>query len=328
MGADRPASLLDAVAMDPILAPHAADLRALARNSIRLRVDNTAARSVGESRVGGPPATPVGFNWPRRRVDMPHPGKAWLESRYFPPRLLPADGLSTFEFVAQVDLAEMAPFDVDRLLPPDGRLLFFYDEIYTSDVAPENADASAGTESLPDGTLFRIGTFGFDRIDQVRVLHVAAGAELVSNGGGPHPAQAQRLVGDREWTLPSVDAYVVADDRAPADERHGRVVLSAEAWSRLAGFGYEWRANDDIDQMLGWADNFAHGPSLPPEVADLRSLPPDARLRETQEARLLIQLSPRTYEPTGFRFGRTFFVYARESDLRRGDFSRAWYDSD
>jgi hypothetical protein len=27
-------------------------------------------------------------------------------------------------------------------------------------------------------------------------------------------------------------------------------------------------------------------------------------------------------------FGRTLYFYIRGSDLRRGDFSRAWYDSD
>ena len=41
-----------------------------------------------------------------------------------------------------------------------------------------------------------------------------------------------------------------------------------------------------------------------------------------------LQLDPEAYEPVGIPFGRTLFFYARESDLRRGDFSRAWYDSD
>jgi hypothetical protein len=46
------------------------------------------------------------------------------------------------------------------------------------------------------------------------------------------------------------------------------------------------------------------------------------------DARLLLQLSPATYEPTGLRFGRTLYFYIRDSALRAGDFSGCWYDSD
>ena len=87
--------------------------------------------------------------------------------------------------------------------------------------------------------------------------------------------------------------------------------------------------NADIDQMLGWADNGAHGPSLAPDFKQPGKPHPVADLiRETLDSRLLLQLSPATYEPTGIRFGRTLYFYVRDSDLRRGDFSRAWYDSD
>ena len=122
---------------DPLLAPFAEDLLRYARPSIRLSVDRDAPRSVGESRVGGPPAAHVGFTWPTRNVDMPEPSQAWLDSHTWEERRLPEDGVSPFEFIAQIDLAAVAPFDIDGLLPRDGLLLFFYDEFYTSDIDPQ-----------------------------------------------------------------------------------------------------------------------------------------------------------------------------------------------
>jgi hypothetical protein len=329
MAEDEQLDLIAEVAADPLLAPVAAELRRHARSSIRLRVDQTARRFVGESRVGGRPAAPIGFTWPTRHVDMPTPSLAWIASQYFPPRLLPPDGTSTFQFVAQIDLAAVAPFDAEGLLPHDGVLLFFYDEGYHSDIDPE-AGLRPTSWTMKDGEpQFYQRDFGYDQVDQVRVIHVPGDLTLVKNDGGPRPPYASPLVGGQEWTLPSTDAYLFADDSTPPEERDGRIVLSADARSRLANLWYESRANQGINQMLGWEDNGAHGPSLPPEHSrGWSDIPLADRLRETQDARLLLQLSPATYEPTGFEFGRTLYFYVRESDLRRGDFSRAWYDSD
>lgn len=58
---------------------------------------------LGTTRVGGRPDLPAGARWPRcRRADAP------------------------FRFVMQVNLAEVAPFDVAGVLPPAGLLSFFY----------------------------------------------------------------------------------------------------------------------------------------------------------------------------------------------------------
>ena len=329
MGLEGAADLLAAIAADPVLAPYADQLRAYARPSIRLRVDNAARRHTGESRVGGAPAATAEFVWPTRRVEMPQPSDAWIASQYFPPRLLSSDGISAFEFIAQVDLAEVAPFDVEDLLPHDGLLLFFYDEVYQSDITP-GPDLAATSWTLRDGQPeFYLRHFGADQVDQVRVIHIPGGVELVRREDGPHQSSAQRLVPSTEQTVPSVDAYVIATETVRVDEREGRVALPSAAWSRLAELDYEWRANADIDQMLGWADNFAHGPSIHPDFArGWLEIPAADRLRETQDSRLLLQLSPATYEPAGIRFGRTLYFYVRESDLRRSDFGGAWYDAD
>lgn len=85
------------------LAPRANELAALARPSIRLnatRVD-PAILAVGASRLGGQPDLP----------GVPWPDKAG----------------ASLAFVAQIRLADAAPYDTEHLLPADGTLSFFYD---------------------------------------------------------------------------------------------------------------------------------------------------------------------------------------------------------
>ena len=81
--------------------------------------------------------------------------------------------------------------------------------------------------------------------------------------------------------------------------------------------------------LHGWADNFTHGPSLPPGTWPAwKDLPHDERLALTADSRPLLQLSMHTCDWTGMRFGRDLYFYVRESELRNGDWSRAWYDMD
>ena len=101
-------ALIEAVRADPLIGPFLGDLERFARPSIRLRVDRERPRYLGESKVGGRPDVPPDFLWPTRTVDMPHPSQAWLASHSFPERVLPDDGLSWFQFIAQIDLAQNA----------------------------------------------------------------------------------------------------------------------------------------------------------------------------------------------------------------------------
>jgi len=58
---------------------------------------------VGQSKVGGRPDLPAGFEWPHEEDDDDAP----------------------LGFVAQIDLAEVAPHDLDHALPERGMLWFF-----------------------------------------------------------------------------------------------------------------------------------------------------------------------------------------------------------
>jgi uncharacterized protein YwqG len=85
------------------LASRANELAALARPSIRLsatRVD-PAGLATGASRLGGQPDLP-GIPWPDKAG-------------------------ASLAFVAQIHLADAAPYDAEHLLPADGTLSFFYD---------------------------------------------------------------------------------------------------------------------------------------------------------------------------------------------------------
>lgn len=81
----------------------APELVALARPGVRLVADGqpSAGRT---SRLGGYPELPPAAGWPE------------------------ADGVP-LSFIAQVDLAQVSPFDVEKRLPSAGLLSFFYDAV-------------------------------------------------------------------------------------------------------------------------------------------------------------------------------------------------------
>jgi uncharacterized protein YwqG len=84
------------------LGDHAAALDALTRPSIRLRAELIEETGIGNTKLGGHPDLPPDFDWPQY-------------------------GGAPQSFIAQVNLAETHPYDLDRVLPPAGLLSFFYD---------------------------------------------------------------------------------------------------------------------------------------------------------------------------------------------------------
>jgi uncharacterized protein YwqG len=97
--------------MPPVMAE--AIIRLL-RPSIRLLPQPAQETRLGGSRIGGLPDLPEGAQWPA----YPGPSKpdaAWEAFKGEP-----------LAFLLQVNLAEVAPFDVAGQLPPTGMLHFFY----------------------------------------------------------------------------------------------------------------------------------------------------------------------------------------------------------
>ncbi|MCA0457100.1 MAG: DUF1963 domain-containing protein [Chloroflexi bacterium] len=85
-----------------------------AKSCIRLHAslaENPADLPLGSSRIGGLPDLPPNMKWPMRN------GRPC-------------------EFIAQINLSDAAPFDVERLLPQQGLLFFFFDGLFYEDTEP------------------------------------------------------------------------------------------------------------------------------------------------------------------------------------------------
>ena len=71
-----------------------------AKNAIYMELEEA---SEGFSKMGGAPKLPVGMEWPRKPDGTP------------------------LTFIAQIDFAQVHPYDLDGRLPEGGKLWFFYD---------------------------------------------------------------------------------------------------------------------------------------------------------------------------------------------------------
>ena len=72
-----------------------------AKNAIYMELEEDGAE--GFCKMGGAPELPVGMAWPRKPDGTP------------------------LSFIAQIDFAEIHPYDLDGRLPESGKLWFFYD---------------------------------------------------------------------------------------------------------------------------------------------------------------------------------------------------------
>lgn len=88
-------------------------LKRVVRNEITITTRETQSNgAIVRSKLGGKPAVPAGFEWPR------------FEAENY-------DGVTAnrpLSFLCQINLKEIAPFDREKMLPQKGLLLFFYEQ--------------------------------------------------------------------------------------------------------------------------------------------------------------------------------------------------------
>ena len=130
----------------------------LARARIDLAPSPAGEMRVGQTRFGGTPDLPRGVTWPH--VTCSAEQMTLAPAEHPAGTLPPPDAKGRYRvplgFVAQLDLSELAPHDVDRLLPSAGTLWFFArQEIVVGEkrelqqIASAVLHAPAGTELVP-----------------------------------------------------------------------------------------------------------------------------------------------------------------------------------
>jgi uncharacterized protein YwqG len=172
------------------------ELDALMKDSIRITVHpaEDVSLAIGASKLGGEPDLPLGAAWPT--------GKG-----------LP------LSFIAQIRLADVAPFDPQHVLPPGGLLSFFYDaaqQTYGADPADRGGwtvvyvPGDTGTlqrlsapPSLPAAARFKVGAAAFTaevtlpqqpELDMPNLAWTAEQKHAYENALGTFPSQADRAL--------------------------------------------------------------------------------------------------------------------------------------
>lgn len=113
-------NLRQRISSDSLLAQF--DLLSLARPSVRISARRvpSALIELGDSRIGGVPDVPTGFEWPRWAPKRQRPGMFAKPSDPNSPQPM--------AFIAQVNLGELPR--IDESMPDSGWLYFFYDRYH------------------------------------------------------------------------------------------------------------------------------------------------------------------------------------------------------
>jgi uncharacterized protein YwqG len=212
-------------------------------------------------------------------------------------------------FIAQFEVARLWRLDTEFLLPSSGMLYFFYNmaDYRAEYLAPENW----------------------------RVIYHSGDSNLAPSEPPlsipPHLDYKARVAKfQNEVTLPSVETCYIG---GPGDTG-AKVELTEEEWKAYANLRYEWRANKNIHQMLGHADDvqpyalensyesvrdvfFADGRAF-------KSLTPKEQSEEFFQGRLLLQVDEEKSIKMQFGRGGRLYFFIREQDLKARDFSKVW----
>ncbi len=264
---------------------------------------------------GGLPDMPPGQAWPRRG-DLETYSQEWNH-----PEATPAG--SSLPFLAQINLAEVAPHDASHLLPAQGALLFF-------------CDAYSGTWSLllraDVGTSLERVAFPKDLPEDRRYPEhcVEPRPELTLPAYGYHGSYG----GDQHQFFDVLDPILSQEHLDKAEQNAYR-----EVQERLQSMQVR-----EHHRMLGWAEHVQNPVKVELQTSTGAWLddgtlfaafydqddPRPAALRAEAEAAdwtLLLQIDSFYPEPSMiWGDGGTHYLWIRGSDLRRADFPQVRYD--
>jgi uncharacterized protein YwqG len=242
----------------------------------------------GTTRFGGRPDLPDAIPWPEG-----------------------PDG--PLAFLGQIALAEVAPLDVDRVLPPSGTLWFFYNIAnYPWGYWPADR-AKFAVLFGPPGVALRRREFPENIRDENRVT------------------KARRVTPQLHWQLPTADPF--AAETLGVGERPTLAQPAADPFTEKF-WDLEWELKPvGPHQLLGWANGIHQQQEdcrLMCERA-LNGFPEegtaafDAAQDNRRAWRCLLQIDedPKLYNDTWGDCGTVAFMI-RDPDLRNRDFSRCW----
>jgi len=300
------------------------DLARLAKNSIHISTTVATDESipVGTSKFGGEADLPASIEWPTGTLDL----------SAFPPGLsddvnsdlLEREGRYNLPFVAQFRLADVAPYDLEGILPSTGMLYFFYgDPGMHFGIRASQWFWSKHWSATLSPNYWKVIHYDGD----LRKLNRVHAAQALPDN---RPFGTCDLTFRSSTSLPQVETCFIGNEA----NKEASVVLMNEEWRIYAGLRYEQYSATTVHKLLGYSDDaqpYAMENSysnirdlLFPHPSPFEALTEVDQQEELVEGRLLLQLD--SLPEIDMHFGRDgmLFFFIREQDLRARDFSRVW----
>ena len=257
------------------------DIDRISKPSIRLYTTHVEEYTlpIGASKLGGSPDLPAGVKWPE-----------W--------KGLPQS------FIAQIHLADVHPFDTEKLLPPTGMLWFFYDA----------QQQTFGAEPADRGGWHII----FNKDEQTQLQRTSPPASLPS-AAQFQPCtitftseitlsqQPQLEIPNFDWTAEEQQKYETLLSTFPTPADH------ASPQNRLLGF-----PNTIQDDMRLQCQLTSHGITDPndPRVADLS--------KDAMSWQLLLQIDSDPQAGMRWADAGMLYYWIKQSDLQSHNFDNSW----
>lgn len=271
-----------------------AELTALLRSALVLRSTPTSDTQIalGASKFGGAPDVPEGFEWPQWK------GKS-------------------LAFLAQINLSEIAPFDLEEQLPRTGVLLFF--------ASLDEENPVWGEPDQREGWRVLWAHAPLHRTTPPADSHIKRSSRI-----GSISSQRVKPPADSHWIVPQNTQRVAFDVDWIFDTWMEHTLVENPDWGEEAWEEFEF---DIMDQAPHRMLTCPYGPQLSPFVVAANAAQGKSGFAlydesvATDDWVLLLQLD--TGAGNFFAdlddVGWLYFMIRRD-DLADGDFSKVWFN--
>ena len=261
-------------------------LNALSKDSVRIIAipAEEDAMKLGSSKFGGKPDLPIDFHWPE-----------WK-------------GMS-LSFIGQINLKDIAEFEIEKQLPDTGILYFFYDA----------ADLTVWGFDPDDKGSFR-AVFADMREDQLKRW------DFPEDLPEDFRFDSGILKFSVEKTLPSIDSVFLEDLELSEGELETFAMMTETSESKVEEctsnrlLGYPDLIAEEMETLCTLVDHGQYCGGL----VEIEEEKVDFYLKEAREWQLLLQVD--SLDKLGFMWGDggKIYFWIRKKDLENKDFSKVW----